>query len=99
MRGCQNASQHSKAPGRCDTSCRSCRNLSPLQPAAFCTGTWAEGVGTMMELNFIRERHLNTTSHASSCTITCGPNDMLNEALNDRYRCPEGFFESVLAGP
>lgn len=53
----------------------------------------------MMELNLIRERHLNTTSHARSSTITYGPNDMLNEALSDHYRCPEGLFESVLAGP
>ena len=34
-----------------------------------------------------------------SCESTLGHADMLTQAVNDRYRCPENFFDFVLCGP
>ena len=51
-------------------------------------------LASTMQLNFVRERHLNVPRTAS-----CGTGDMLNQALNDHYRCPDGFFDYLLAGP
>ncbi len=51
-----------------------------------------------MQLNLVRGHHLKAKSETVSCTTTREPNDMLNRALHDRYRCPAGFFDSALAG-
>jgi hypothetical protein len=32
------------------------------------------------------------------CEEACGPANMLSQPLRDRYRCPENFFDFVLAG-
>jgi hypothetical protein len=51
-----------------------------------------------MEVNLKRERQLFMESEAFSSEPKYGLS-MLPQAVNDRYRCPKGFFDPVLAGP
>jgi len=45
------------------------------------------------------ECQLHAESDAFSCESTPEYADKLGQAVNDRYRCPENFFDFVLSGP
>jgi len=56
-------------------------------------------LSTTMELNLKRERQLYIEPVTLSSDRTRGPNNVLSQAVTDHYRCPQGFLDSVIAGP
>jgi len=49
-----------------------------------------------LQTNTGRQRQLSVETEASCCESTTKVADMLSQAVHDRYRCPEKFFDLVL---
>lgn len=51
-----------------------------------------------LDVDLKEECQLHVESHASFCESASGKADKLSQALNERYRCPENFFDFALRG-
>src|SRR6266849_2920452 len=54
------------------------------------------GLLASLEINLERQRQLYMDSEVSCCESAAEKVGMLCQAVNDRYRCPDNFFDLVL---
>jgi len=58
----------------------------------------SDGMLPGLDAGLKEEFQLHMESEAFSCESIAEHADMLSQAVNDRYRCPENFFDFVLSG-